>query len=105
MAALLANPDPASICQNLAAETGMLFTVLAKDRHIGNVDGRFALHNSSLDIFLWVWPCMPLDQLNALNHDSLLIRNDDEHAPGLAAILATKDINVIVLLDWVNGRH
>jgi hypothetical protein len=48
---------------------------------------------------------MPLDQLNALNHDSLLIRNDDEHAPGLAAILATKDINVIILLDWANGRH
>jgi hypothetical protein len=105
MAALLADPDPASIRQNLAAETGMLFTVLAKDRHIGNVDGRLALHNSSLNIFLWVRPSMSLDQLNSFNHDSLFIRDDHEHAPGLASILATKDINVIVLLDWANGRH
>jgi hypothetical protein len=105
MAALLADPDPASIRQNLAAESGMLFTVLAKDRHIGNVDGRLALHNSSLNIFLWVRPSMSLDQLNSFNHDSLFIRDDHEHAPGLASILATKDINVIVLLDWANGRH
>jgi len=105
MAALLADPDPASIRQNLAAETGMLFTVLAKDCHIGNVDRRFALHNSTLNIFLWVRPRMSLDQLNAFNHDSLFIRDDDEHAPGFAAILATKDINVVVLLDWANGRH
>jgi hypothetical protein len=105
MAALLADPDPASIRQNLAAKTGVLFTVLTKDRHIGNVDGRFTLHNSSLNIFLRVWPRMPLDQLYTFNHDSLLIRNDDEYAPGLAAILAAKDINVIVLLDWANGRH
>jgi hypothetical protein len=105
MAALLADPDPASIRQNLAAETGMLFTVLAKDRHIGNVDGRLAFHNSSLNIFLWVRPSMSLDQLNSFNHDSLFIRDDHEHAPGLASILATKDINVIVLLDWANGRH
>jgi hypothetical protein len=105
MAALLADPDPASIRQNLAAEAGMLFTVLAKDRHIGNVDGGLALHDSSLNIFLRVWPRMPLDQLNAFNHDSLFIRDDHEYAPGLAAILATKDINVIVLLDWANGRH
>jgi hypothetical protein len=105
MAALLADPDPASIRQNLAAESGMLFTVLAKDRHIGNVDGRLALHNSSLNIFLWVRPSMSLDHLNSFNHDSLFIRDDHEHAPGLASILATKDINVIVLLDWANGRH
>jgi hypothetical protein len=105
MAALLADPDSPTVGENLAAKTGVLFTILTKDRHVGNVDGRFTFHNSSLNIFLRVWPRMPLDQLNALNHDSLLIRNDDEHAPGLAAILATKDINVIVLLDWVNGRH
>jgi hypothetical protein len=105
MATLLADPDPASICQNLAAKTGVLFTVLTKDRHIGNVNGRLTFHNSSLDIFLRVWPRMPLDQLNAFNHDSLLIRNDDKYAPGLATILATQDINIIVLLDWANGRH
>jgi hypothetical protein len=105
MAALLADPDPASIRQNLAAETGMLFAVLAKDRHIGNVDGHLPFHDSSLNIFLRVWPRMPLDQLNAFNHDSLFIRYDHEHAPGLAAILATKDINVIILLNWANGRH
>jgi hypothetical protein len=105
MAALLADPDPASIRQNLAAETGMLFTVLAKDRHIGNVDGGFALHNSALNIFLWVRTRMSLDQLNALDHDSLFIGNDNQYAPGLAAILASKDINVIVLLNGANGRH
>jgi hypothetical protein len=48
---------------------------------------------------------MPLDQLDALNHNSLLIRNDDQYAAGLATILATEDINVIVFLDWANGRH
>jgi hypothetical protein len=83
----------------------MLFTVLAKYRHIGNVDGRFALHNSALNIFLRVRTSMPLDQLNALNHDSLFVGDDYEYAPGLASILATKDINVVVLLDGANGRH
>jgi hypothetical protein len=51
MAALLANPDSASVRKNLAAETCMLFAVLAHDRNVGNVDRGFALHNSSLIFF------------------------------------------------------
>jgi len=105
MAAFLADPDSPTIGENLAAKTGVLFAVLAQDRHVGNVNGCFAFHNSSLDILLRVWPRMPFNQLNAFHHDSLFIRNDHKYAPGLAAILASKDINVIVLLDGANGRH
>src|SRR6187549_3259233 len=102
MAALLANPDSSSVRKNLAAETCMFFAVLAHDRNVGNVDRCFALHNSSLNILLRIWPRMTFDHLNALNNNPLLVRDDDQHATGLAAILAAQNINVVVLFDWAD---
>src|SRR5438876_104631 len=66
---------------------------------------RFLFDDTAFDIALRIWTRVPLDHLTALNHDLLVLGQDDQHAAGFAAILSTEDENFVVLFDWRNSSH
>src|SRR5262249_59348514 len=88
VSALLARPRAASITQNLIAQPRVLFAVLANDGDIRDVDWRFLFHNAAFDVALRVRARVPLDHLNAFDHDFLVLRQNDEHAAGLLSVLS-----------------
>src|SRR6185436_3473115 len=100
-----ADPDSAAIRQYLAAHADAFLTVLAHDGHIGNVDGRFTLHDAALDILLGVRPRVALDHLNALDDNPLLVWNNNQDATRLAAILTAQYGHFVVLLDRIYRWH
>src|SRR5262245_48702490 len=69
------------------------------------MDCRFLFHDSTLDIALGVGPSMALDNLDALNHDFLVARHDDKHAPGFPTVLAAENVDLVILFDWGKRRH
>src|SRR5262249_20613637 len=105
VSALLARPRPSSITQNLIAQPRVLFAVLANDGDIRDMDWRFLFHNAAFDVALRVRARVPLDHLNAFDHDFLVLRQNDEHAAGLPAVLSAQDENFVILFDWRHRRH
>src|SRR5262245_25288302 len=103
--ALLACPRTASITQNLIGQPRVLFAVLANDGDIRDMDWRFLLHNAAFDVALRVRARVTLDHLNAFDHDILVLRQNDEHAACLAAVLSAQDENFVILFDWRHRRH
>ena len=58
-----------SIRENLVLQSRVLPAVLADQSHVRNVNCRFLLHNTALDVALGIRPCMTLDPLHAFDHD------------------------------------
>ena len=83
----------------------MFFAVLADDSDVGDVDRSFFLNDTALDVALRIRPRVAFDHLDAFDHDLLIFRNDDQNASGFASILATQDVDLVVLLDCRHCRH
>jgi len=78
----------------------MLLAILANDRDVRNVDGRFLLDDTAFDIALRVRSSMTLDHLDAFDDDLLIFWHDDQYATGFAPVFSTQDEYFIVFLDW-----
>jgi hypothetical protein len=70
------------------------------------VQAGLALDQASLDLTLRVRLRMPLDDVHALDNEAVLVRDDLQHAPALAAILAGDHHDVVVLPNrCIESRH
>src|SRR5262245_8201218 len=103
--ALLAGAGPPSIAQHLVRDSRMLLAVLADDGDVGNMDRRFLFDDAALDVALRIRPGVPLDHLDALDHDLLVFRHHNQHAARFAAILAAQNEHFVILFDWRQCGH
>jgi len=103
--ALLACPHTPAIGQNFVCDARVLFAVLANNGDIRDVNRRFFLDDAAFDIALRIRTRVPLDHLNAFDHDLLVFRYHDENAAGFSAILSAEDEDFVILFDWRYYRH
>src|SRR6266850_3356735 len=91
-----------AIRQHRVSDPRVLPAAPADDQHVRNVDPRFFLHDSALDIFLRIRPRVPLDDSDVLHHYGVLLRVDGKYASALARILAGNHLDVVALAN-LNG--
>jgi len=101
--ALLAGAGAPAIGKNLIPDARMLLAVLADNRDVGNMDWGFLLDDTAFDIPLWVGTRVPLDHLDAFNHDLLVSRHHDQDPACLATVFATKNEHLVIFFDWRHG--
>src|SRR5213594_3306962 len=77
--ALLTRPHAPAVRQDFACETGVLLAVFADDGDVRNMNRSFLLNDSAFDVALRIRPRMALDHLNALDHDLLVLGQDDQN--------------------------
>src|SRR2546427_1868993 len=86
--ALFTRPHAPAVRQDFACETGMLLAIFADDGDVRNMDRSFFLNDTAFDVALRIRTRMALDHLNALDHNLLVLRDDDQNASTLPAVLA-----------------
>jgi hypothetical protein len=96
--ALLAGTDGSVISKNLVFDPRVFPAVLADQSDVGQIDRRFFLDNSTLDVSLGIGAGMPFNDLNTLDYDFSHRRLHDQNPPCFSTILATEHINLVVLL-------
>src|SRR5438105_1154721 len=94
-----------AVRQDFACKTCMLLAVFADDGDIRNMNRSFLLNDSALDVALGIRARVTLDHLNALDHDLLVLRDDDQNAASLPAVLAAKNVNLVIFFDCGHCRH
>jgi len=98
-AALLTGSRVSAVSENLVFDPGVFAAVLADQRNIRKLDRRFLLHDTSLDISLGIGTGVALDHLNAFDHHLVLAGHNNQYAAGLSAVLTTKNVDLVILLD------
>src|SRR5712664_2921778 len=101
-AAMPATAHFRAVRQHRVPDPRMLPAAPADDHHVRNIDSRFLLHDSALDIFLRIRPRVPLDDSDVLHHHGVLLRVDGQHAPTLARVFAGEHFDVVALAN-LNG--
>src|SRR6266404_5981339 len=91
-----------AVRQHRVPDPRVLPAAPADDHHVRNIDPRFLLHDSALDIFLRIRQRVPLDDSDVLHHDGVLLRVDGKYAPALARVFAGEHFYVIALAN-LNG--
>src|SRR6267378_1808581 len=88
-----------AVRQDGVANPRVLAAAPANDHHVRDVDPRFFLDDSALDVLRRVGTCVPLDDSDVLDHHGVPLRVNRKHAPALAGIFSGDHFDVIALAN------
>src|SRR5690348_10316672 len=77
-----------AVRQNRVADARVLAAARANHHHVGNVDGRFLLHDPALDVLRRIGTRVALDDTDVLHDHGVLREVDEEHPAAFSGVLA-----------------
>src|SRR4029453_14311049 len=95
--ALAADPDFATVAENLVADAGLCPAFRTHQLDVGRVQRRFTLDDAALDVLAGVRLRVALDHVHAFDDQAVLLREHLQHTAALAAVFAGDDEDAVVL--------